>query len=113
MESPEVVKARGRSCSGKSSAVHFVLLGESFFVYQMFFDKCSFGFPVQGVVSSGVMFLGYKPIAKSLASRTPSIDPPCLKDQEPFSLPCSARVCVGVCGLPYASGRAICCTSFC
>ena len=54
----------------------------------------SLGFSVQGVVSSGVMLLGCKPIAKFLAGRSPSTDPPCQKDQEPFSLAVPGCVCV-------------------
>ena len=76
-------------------------------------DKCSLGFFVQGVVSSGVMVLGSKPIAMSLAGRNPSTDPPCQKDQEPLSLAVpGGRVCVCVCGLLRASDKAIRCTSF-
>ena len=68
-----------------------------------FSDKC-FGFSVQGVVSSGVMLFGCKPIARSLAGRTPSTDPPFQKDPEPFSL--------AVSGTAAHIRQSICFTSF-
>ena len=49
---------------------------------------------VQGDISSGVMLLGWKPIANFLAGRTPSTDPPCQKDQEPFSLAVAGIFCM-------------------
>ena len=81
----------------------FGVFREGFFA-EIFLIHVSLGFSVQGVVSSGVMLLGCKPIAKFLAGRSPSTDPPCQKDQEPFSLAVPGGVCV--CGLLRTSGSA-------
>ena len=63
---------------------------------EIFLINVCLGFSVQGVVSSGVMLLGCKPIAKFLAGRSPSTDPPVREIKNHFHLQCQGGVCVCV-----------------
>ena len=97
-----------RACLCKS-AVHFWGFFREGVFAEIFAISVSLGFSPQSVVSIGVMLLGCKPIAKFLAGRSPSTDPPCQKDQEPFSLAVSGGMCVRTAA---HIRQSICCTNF-